>query len=203
MEIAIIIVIIIGIGVLLSRREESWIDKAQEKQDKRFEYLNKPLLEGEDPNKEWDEVQHKWIDKEEEARKEKYKKYHENLPPGYEQWRKQVKEEIRIKHKIVKNRTFEEYIDDHRKDGYQGNRKDKVRWYPTGWTYNDKTKLWEPPDYLSKESSEKWRWDPDKRIWIDKEKETRMERYRKYHEGQPPTFEEWKAQRGKEKQEQK
>ena len=85
---------------------------------------------------------------------------------------------------------------------YKGNPKENVKWYPTGWTYNDKTKLWEPPDYLSKETSEKWKWDPDKRIWIDKDKEARMEKYRKYHEGQPPTFEEWKAQREKEKQEQ-
>ncbi len=46
-------------------------------------------------------------------------------------------------------------------------------------------------------------WDPEKHTWIDKEEEARKERYRKYHEGQPPTFEEWRAQREKEKQEQK
>ncbi len=28
-------------------------------------------------------------------------------------------------------------------DAYKGR-----KWYATGWTWNDKTKLWEPPDYL-------------------------------------------------------
>lgn len=40
-------------------------------------------------------------------------------------------------------------------------------WYPTGWTYNEKTKLWEPPDYLIAESYERWVWDDEKGIWID------------------------------------
>lgn len=40
-------------------------------------------------------------------------------------------------------------------------------WYPTGWTFNEKTKLWEPPDFLIAEASERWVWDPDKGIWID------------------------------------
>lgn len=42
---------------------------------------------------------------------------------------------------------------------------------PTGWTFNEETKLWEPPDYLIKQSKEKWEWDEEKRIWIDKEKD--------------------------------
>lgn len=40
-------------------------------------------------------------------------------------------------------------------------------WYPTGWTFNEKTRLWEPPDFLIAEASERWVWDPDKGIWID------------------------------------
>ena len=78
---------------------------------------------------------------------------------------------------------------------YRGNPSNNTQWYPTGWTYNEETQLWEPPDYVKKESDQKWDWDQKKRIWIDKEKAARNERYRKAHEGQPPTFEEWKAAR--------
>lgn len=137
------ILVIVGfIIATLSNRfgGKNWIQKAQDKQQKRFDYMNDHISEKEPKTKD------------------------SNI--------------------------------------YQGNRKKGTKWYPSGWTYNEETSLWEPPDYLAKESSEKWRWDPDKRIWIDKEKEARMEKYRKYHEGQPPTFEEWKAQREKEKQEQ-
>ena len=84
--------------------------------------------------------------------------------------------------------------------GYAGNPKTGVKWYPTGWTYNDKTGKWDPPDYSRQESKDKWRWDAKKGIWIDQEKEERLEKYKKYHEGQPPTFEEWKAAREKENQ---
>ena len=67
------------------------------------------------------------------------------------------------------------------------------RWSPTGWYFNNKTGKWDPPDYLSNESSQKWRWNEEKQIWVDAEKERRIERYHKYHEGREPTFEEWKA----------
>lgn len=40
-------------------------------------------------------------------------------------------------------------------------------WYPTGWTYNEVKKLWEPPDFLVSEARERWVWDPEKEIWID------------------------------------
>ena len=137
------ILVIVGfIIAALSGRfdEKNWIQKAQDKQQKRFDYLNDQISKS-------------------------------------------------------KPKTND-------KNSYQGNKEKGIKWYPSGWTYSEKTQLWEPPDYLQKESAEKWSWDPDKRIWIDKEKEARMEKYRKYHEGQPPTFEEWKAQREKEKQEQ-
>ena len=88
----------------------------------------------------------------------------------------------------------------HKNDGYQGNFKKKTRWYPTGWTFNEKTQLWEPPDYAKRESDRKWRWDPDKKIWVDQEKEERLAKYREYHKDRPPTFEEWKAAREKENQ---
>ena len=200
--IAIFVIIIIAIMLSPSKKEDNeiesddWLDRAQYQQDKRFEYMNDAILH-KDPNKEWDENKNRWIDKKEEARKERYRKYHENQPMNYDTWRAQQKEAIRKKHNITKNQTFDEWINDHKHDGFQGNRKEGIKWYPTGWTFNEKTKLWDPPDFVSKESSEKWRWDEEKKIWIDKEKETRMKRYRKYHEGQPPTFEEWKAQREK------
>lgn len=41
-------------------------------------------------------------------------------------------------------------------------------WYPTGWTWNEKKQLWEPPDYLSQESQERWEWNESSRIWVDK-----------------------------------
>ena len=53
--------------------------------------------------------------------------------------------------------------------GYRGNQKQGIIWYPSGWTYYEKTDTWEAPNYKRKE----------------------------------PTFEEWKTQREKEKQEQK
>ena len=69
------------------------------------------------------------------------------------------------------------------------------KWSPTGWYYNEKTGQWEPPDHVVKESAETWQWDAEKQIWINVKEERRKERYREYHKNQPPTFEEWKAQR--------
>lgn len=72
---------------------------------------------------------------------------------------------------------------------------DQPKWYPTGWYYNEETKSWEPPDYIKKEATDKWRWDEERQIWIDKEKEERLEKYYAYRKSQglPPTYEEWKS----------
>ena len=40
----------------------------------------------------------------------------------------------------------------------------------TGWTFNEETQLWEPPKSLQRESAQRWEWDEDKKIWIDKNK---------------------------------
>lgn len=40
-------------------------------------------------------------------------------------------------------------------------------WFPTGWTYNEERKLWEPPDYLKAEAKDRWVWNPEKEVWID------------------------------------
>lgn len=74
-------------------------------------------------------------------------------------------------------------------DGYTGKRK----WYPTGWTFNEKTGLWEAPDYITKDAHSKWEWDDKKQVWIDTKKKQQMERYKKFREGKEPTYEEWKA----------
>lgn len=43
----------------------------------------------------------------------------------------------------------------------------KQKWSPTGWYWNEKEGLWEPPDYIIKESHERWRYDKVRGIWID------------------------------------
>ena len=50
------------------------------------------------------------------------------------------------------------------------------KWYPSGWVFNEETKLWEPPDYLSKQSKKKWEWDEEKRIWIDRNKKNKKDK---------------------------
>ena len=69
------------------------------------------------------------------------------------------------------------------------------KWSPTGWLYDEEKQRWEPPDYLTEESRKKWRWDPEKQIWIDRDKEFRLQRYRENRKsmGLKPTYEEWKA----------
>lgn len=77
--------------------------------------------------------------------------------------------------------------------------KREPNWYPSGWVFNEETQLWDPPEYLQKEARHRWEWNQEKGIWIDKEKEARLERYRKYHEGREPTYEEWRAAQQKKK----
>ena len=78
----------------------------------------------------------------------------------------------------------------------------KNKWNANGWIYNEKTKLWEPPDYLSEQSRAKWKWDEKKQIWIDQEKVARLERYHEFRksQGKGPSYEEWKAAREAEQQ---
>ena len=51
------------------------------------------------------------------------------------------------------------------------NQKLSTKWYPTGWVFNEETKLWEPPDYIP-----------------EGERPVKPKRTE-------PTFEEWKASR--------
>lgn len=72
----------------------------------------------------------------------------------------------------------------------------------SGWTWNEDTKLWEPPEGAGAEARKKWTWDEDKQIWVDVEQQKRLERYKAFREreGKGPTFEEWKAAREAERQ---
>lgn len=69
--------------------------------------------------------------------------------------------------------------------------------FESGWTWNEKTKLWEPPSNASAESKKKWEWDAERQIWVDVEQQKRLERYKAFREkeGKGPTYEEWKAAR--------
>ena len=74
-------------------------------------------------------------------------------------------------------------------------------WSPTGWVYDRDTQKWNPPEYLVEESRQKWRWNEEKQIWVDQDKEKRLQRYHEYRksQGREPTYEEWKAAREAEK----
>lgn len=77
------------------------------------------------------------------------------------------------------------------------------QWTTEGWYYDEAKGEWIPPDYLKSQAKMDWVWDEDKQIWVEKKRKERLERYRKYREGKEPTYEEWKAAREKERQEQK
>lgn len=59
------------------------------------------------------------------------------------------------------------------------------KWYPSGWHFNEKTQLWESPDYINEDAAE------------TENQKLRMERYRRFRrsQGKEPTYEEWKAAR--------
>ena len=58
--------------------------------------------------------------------------------------------------------------------------KHEPKWYPSGWVFNEETQLWDPPDYLCKESKEKWEWDEQRQIWIERQKGNPRKRTNKY-----------------------
>ena len=41
---------------------------------------------------------------------------------------------------------------------------------PTGWYFDKEKGEWIPPDYLVKEAKDRWEWDDQKKIWIEKRK---------------------------------
>ena len=74
-------------------------------------------------------------------------------------------------------------------------------WSPTGWVYDKEKESWIPPDYLTKESAEKWEWNDEKRIWVDKNKpaaKSKNENCPVKLDRSEMTYEEWKNQHYKE-----
>lgn len=102
------------------------------------------------------------------------------------------------------DRIIEEDREKRKSDKSVENKKQPIepKWYPTGWVFNEETQKWDPPDYLSAESKEKWVWDAKKQVWIDQVKEARLERYHEFRksQGKGPSYEEWKAAREAEQQ---
>ena len=134
----IIALAVIIIALISKRNNENWLDEAQRKNETRFEYLNRNVIEASEARKikeqrkknkknqnqninksrkwyptgwvfneetqlweppdymeedakkwEWDEDKLIWIDKEREARKERYSAFRKSQgkPPTYEEWK--------------------------------------------------------------------------------------------------------------------
>ena len=73
--------------ILKSIQGGTWLDNAQKKQQTRFEYMNQAILEEPDENKVWDEEKSRWIDMTQVRRMERYKEYHKDKPPTFEEWK--------------------------------------------------------------------------------------------------------------------
>lgn len=147
-----------------------------------------------------------WLDQAKDKHDQEFRNKYEDILEAkkvrdYRQQEQKRREKFREQYRYDKHPSFEEWIEEMRKDGYKGNNKDQVRWYPTGWTWNEEKQLWEPPDYIVRESDERWEWDEEKKIWIDKQKAEKMEKYRQYRATQPMSYEEWKAAKMREEQE--
>ena len=87
----IIVIILITTADLIWKKiqGESWLDKAQEKQQTRFKYMNQAILEEPDENMVWDAEKNRWIDMTQIKRMERYKEYRrsQGKGPTYEEWK--------------------------------------------------------------------------------------------------------------------
>ena len=85
----IIVIIIILAGDLIWKQFQgkTWLDKAQDKQRTRFEYLNQAILEKPDKNKVWDAEKGRWIDLAQVKRMERYKEFRKGKEPTFEEWK--------------------------------------------------------------------------------------------------------------------
>ncbi len=94
----VIIIIVVTLIVFLIKtiKEESWLSRIQKKQKTRFDYMHGAIMDNNE-NMRWDEEKGRWIDKEKEARMEKYRKYHEGQPPTFEEWKAQREKEQKEK----------------------------------------------------------------------------------------------------------
>ena len=121
-------------------------------------------------------------------------------------WRKNTKEEDWLENAQKRQQTRFRYMNPHitpkepeeTPPVYQAQNNE---WSPTGWIYDKEKETWMPPDYLQKESAERWEWDESKKIWIDRKKQAKKEAdpncpVKLVRNG--PTYEEWKNQHYKE-----
>ena len=131
-----------------------------------------------------------WIDQAQEKSERKFRNANSNIIDASKaRQRKEQKEKAR-----------KQWLEETGKT--EGPKNQEPKWYPSGWVFNEETQKWDPPDYLSSQSKEKWAWDVEKQIWIDREKESRKDRYHEFRksQGKGPTYEEWKAAREAEQQ---
>ena len=87
--------ILIGVAVAVNKlvqsnkgngaNNSSWIDKAENKNKTRFEYMNAPIIEASKERREKEER-----DRREAERLERYRKNQEGKPTAYEEWLRQT-----------------------------------------------------------------------------------------------------------------
>lgn len=85
--------------------------------------------------------------------------------------RAQARQEIRFRNSLPQVLASEMEPEGKQKKKKRQSGKEPT-WYPSGWVRNKRTGMWDPPDYLEKESKSRWKWDAEKQIWIDLSKET-------------------------------
>lgn len=87
--------------------------------------------------------------------------------------RAQARQEIRFQNAAPPSQPRTQYQKETKIQKRSKASQKEPKWYPTGWTFNEETQLWDPPDYLSKQSKEKWEWDEKRRIWVDRKKKNK------------------------------
>lgn len=77
-----LLIIVAGIYALTQLKEENWLDNAQDKNNKRFEYNNRNIIEASKAKQEAEKRK-----QEEAERLKKYKQFREGREPTYEEWK--------------------------------------------------------------------------------------------------------------------
>lgn len=109
--------------------------------------------------------------------------------------------------KVIKSKSWIENAEDRQQKRFDylnphTQKAKEKQWTSEGWRWDEEKGEWVAPYHLRVKEKIQWVWDEEKQVWVEKERKERMERYRKYREGKEPTYEEWKAAREKERQEQ-
>ena len=68
--------------------------------------------------------------------------------------------------------------------GYAGNPKEGIKWYPSGWYFDEKTQKWTPPDYVeeSPRSTGNLVYNERARMWVNQDQCDPIENQRRYEE---------------------